>query len=409
MPYPVLLGLDWPKSHNPSIDWVSGSLTLSCCSIANSLPLIVCLLSVDEVSHYSIQSAHTLDSDPGCCLRPTLAHLPTPSDSVLASDSVESASPSLVETASPLAVSVADSGRCLDDALLAADHCSTNICTVSAARFFKYACCAGAICGCIHLTSSAIISAATASSAAPSVSGCLAEIQESLPKPYWDYSSVFDLVEVNTSPPHWPYNMRIELKDSKIPPFGPIYSLSQNKQAALVNYIDRNLAKGFIQRSTLSAASPILLIKQKSGKLRLCINYCGLNGIAKKNCYPLPLVSDLLHHIKSCTIFSRVNLKNAFNLIHIAVRMLRENPNAGIPAFRWSYSRIFWRASAGTGAGIGQNYLNSRQESTGLLQIGAAVPAHSRTLRRGRRRSEVLCEGKWGDTKPTTNAFIIHH
>ncbi|QRV99185.1 Transposon Tf2-1 polyprotein [Ceratobasidium sp. AG-Ba] len=318
MPYPVLLGLDWLKSHNPSIDWVLGSLTLSCCSIPDSSPLVVRSLSVDDVSRYSIQSAHTLDSDPGRCLSPTPAHLPTLSDSVLASDSVESASPSLAETASPTVVSMADSGRCLDDASLAADHRSTNICTVGAARFFKYARRAGAICGRIHPTSSVVISAATASSAAPSVSDRLAEIRESLPEPYWDYSSVFDPVEVDTLPPHRPYDMRIELEDGKTPPFGPIYGLSQDERAALVDYIDKNLAKGFIQCSTSSAASPILFVNRKSGELRLCVDYRGLNAITKKNRYPLPLVSDLLDRVNGCTIFSKIDLKNAFNLIRIA-------------------------------------------------------------------------------------------
>ncbi|QRV77364.1 Transposon Tf2-1 polyprotein [Ceratobasidium sp. AG-Ba] len=317
MPYPVLLGLDWLKSHNPSIDWVLGSLTLSCCSIPDSSPLVVRSLSVDEVSRYSIQSAYTFDTDPGRCLSPAPAHLPTPFDSVLATDSAESASPSLVEAVSPV-VSMADSGHCLDNASPAADHRSSLICTIGAARFFKYARRAGAICGCIHLTASAIISAASASSAAPSVTDRMAEIWDSLPEPYWDFSSVFDPVEVDTLPPHWPYDMRMELEDSKTPPFGPIYSLSHDKCAALVDYIDKNLAKGFIQRSTLSAASPILFVKRKSGELRLCVNYRGLNAITKKNRYPLPLVSDLLDRVNGCTIFSKIDLKNAFNLICIA-------------------------------------------------------------------------------------------
>ncbi|KAG6894677.1 hypothetical protein C0992_005158 [Termitomyces sp. T32_za158] len=31
MPYPVLLGLDWLKQHNPTVDWTRGQLLLSCC------------------------------------------------------------------------------------------------------------------------------------------------------------------------------------------------------------------------------------------------------------------------------------------------------------------------------------------------------------------------------------------
>ena len=31
MPYPVLLGLDWLRQHNPAVDWARGQLSLSCC------------------------------------------------------------------------------------------------------------------------------------------------------------------------------------------------------------------------------------------------------------------------------------------------------------------------------------------------------------------------------------------
>ena len=38
MPYPVLLGLDWLKQHNPAIDWTRGQLSLSCCGSTSTIP-----------------------------------------------------------------------------------------------------------------------------------------------------------------------------------------------------------------------------------------------------------------------------------------------------------------------------------------------------------------------------------
>ncbi|KAF8752548.1 DNA RNA polymerase [Rhizoctonia solani] len=112
--------------------------------------------------------------------------------------------------------------------------------------------------------------------------------------------------------------MKIDLEDGKTPPFGPIYLLTQDERAALANYIDKNLAKGFICRSTSLAASPILFVKRKSSKLCLCVNYQGLNAITKRNHYPLPLISNLLNWVNGCKIFLKIDLKNAFNLIHTA-------------------------------------------------------------------------------------------
>ena len=38
MPYPVLLGLNWLKFHNPAVDWAQGQLSLSCCGESLSIP-----------------------------------------------------------------------------------------------------------------------------------------------------------------------------------------------------------------------------------------------------------------------------------------------------------------------------------------------------------------------------------
>jgi hypothetical protein len=46
-------------------------------------------------------------------------------------------------------------------------------------------------------------------------------------------------------PPHWPYDLSIEI-DGKTPPFGPMYRLSQEEHDALAKYLDENLKKGFI-------------------------------------------------------------------------------------------------------------------------------------------------------------------
>ena len=67
----------------------------------------------------------------------------------------------------------------------------------------------------------------------------------------------------------------------------------------------------------MSAASPILFIKWKTGDLRLCVDYRGLNAITKKNWYPLPLTHDLIDRVQGCDKFTVIDLKNAFNLIRI--------------------------------------------------------------------------------------------
>ncbi|KAL1942197.1 hypothetical protein VTO73DRAFT_6261 [Trametes versicolor] len=139
-----------------------------------------------------------------------------------------------------------------------------------------------------------------------------------VPEKFHDYASVFSPVEVERLPPHHDeFDMSIELEDGKKPPFGPLYHLSALKRQTLFDYIEENLRKGFIRRSTSSAASPVLFVRKKTGELRLCVDYRGLNAITKKNRYPLPLLDDLLDRVQGCKVFSVIDLKNAFNLIRI--------------------------------------------------------------------------------------------
>lgn len=139
-----------------------------------------------------------------------------------------------------------------------------------------------------------------------------------LPDKYHDFASVFSPIDVDQLPPHRPgFDATIDIEKGKTPPFGPIYRLSQPEREALFTYIETNLKKGFIRRSTSSAAAPILFVKKKNGELRLCVDYRGLNSITKCNRYPLPLIDDLLDRAQGCKVFTVLDLKNAFNLIRI--------------------------------------------------------------------------------------------
>jgi hypothetical protein len=60
-----------------------------------------------------------------------------------------------------------------------------------------------------------------------------------------------------------------------------------------------------------------LFVKKKDGSLRLCVDYPGLNKITKKNQYPLPLISGLLDRLCTGKIFTKLDLRGAYNLLKI--------------------------------------------------------------------------------------------
>ncbi|KAL0932741.1 reverse transcriptase domain protein [Colletotrichum truncatum] len=118
-------------------------------------------------------------------------------------------------------------------------------------------------------------------------------------------------------PEHSNYDHEIPLKEGKEPKLEAIYGLNQKEMEALDAYLKENLQKGYIRPSTSPAGYPILFVPKKNGKLRLCVDYRKLNDITIKNCYPLPLISELRDLLHGAQWFTALDLKGAYNLIRM--------------------------------------------------------------------------------------------
>ncbi|MBW0543239.1 hypothetical protein O181_082954 [Austropuccinia psidii MF-1] len=109
-------------------------------------------------------------------------------------------------------------------------------------------------------------------------------------------------------------------EDMDLPPWrsiGVIYSLSTEESETLQAYISENVEKGFIWPSSSSTGAPVLFVKKKDGGLCLCVDYCKLNAVTRKNRYPVPPMNQLLTIFNSSTIFSKIDLRGAYNLLRI--------------------------------------------------------------------------------------------
>ncbi len=82
-------------------------------------------------------------------------------------------------------------------------------------------------------------------------------------------------------------------------------------------YIQEALNQGFIRPSTSPAASSFFFVGKKDGGLQPCIDYRALNSQTVKLPYPLPLVPAALRELRGARIFSKLDLRSAYNLIRI--------------------------------------------------------------------------------------------
>src|SRR5258707_10352532 len=141
---------------------------------------------------------------------------------------------------------------------------------------------------------------------------------DSIPAEYCDFCDVFSGEKAGTLAPHRPYDLQINVEEGAKPIHGPIYSLSPPELMALWEFLEEHTRSGFIHPSKSPWGSPILFIKKKDSSLCLCMDFRALNRVMEKDCYPLPLISDLLMSLAPARIYSKIDLKHAYHLVHIA-------------------------------------------------------------------------------------------
>src|SRR3954467_778930 len=81
--------------------------------------------------------------------------------------------------------------------------------------------------------------------------------------------------------------------------------------------LDRLIKAGSIEPSTSPYGAPVIFVKKKDGKLRMCINYQALNKITKKNRFPIPLIDDLIDRLQGASVFTKIDLRWGYNQVRI--------------------------------------------------------------------------------------------
>jgi len=110
-------------------------------------------------------------------------------------------------------------------------------------------------------------------------------------------------------PNHKPWDHVIKLIPDAKPVNCKVYPLAPNEQKELDQFILKNLWTGHICPSKLPMASPVLFIKKKDVSLHLIQDYCALNAMMVKNCYPLPLISDLINQLHGTKYFTKLDVR----------------------------------------------------------------------------------------------------
>jgi len=138
-----------------------------------------------------------------------------------------------------------------------------------------------------------------------------------VPKEYRNHPA-FKSKHLTGLPDRGPWDHDIKLKEGAQLKFFKVYHTNEKQSAELKKYIEENLARGHIRKSTSPAGYPVLFVPKKDGSLRMCVDYRQLNDQTVKNRYPLPLISRLRDQLVGARYFTRLDLPVAY--AHIRIR-----------------------------------------------------------------------------------------
>lgn len=134
------------------------------------------------------------------------------------------------------------------------------------------------------------------------------------------------------------YEMRIVVENA-----APIFSrprrLSYAEKNKLRDIINGLVKEGIIRPSSSEYASPIVLVKKKSGDLRMCVDYRALNKITKRDNYPIPLIDDCIDYLANKKIFSLLDLKSGFHQVKVNEDSIKFTSFV-TPDGQWEYTKM---------------------------------------------------------------------
>ena len=102
---------------------------------------------------------------------------------------------------------------------------------------------------------------------------------------------------VKSTPRRLPYSLRKELEEE----------------------MDSLLKTGCIEPSVSPYSSPLVLVRKKTGGIRVCVDYRALNRDTVPDCYPIPRIDELVDIVgrRRATVFSALDLMKGYHQVQV--------------------------------------------------------------------------------------------
>ena len=82
--------------------------------------------------------------------------------------------------------------------------------------------------------------------------------------------------------------------------------------------LDKLLSQDITAPSSSPYAAPIVLVRKKSGELRMCCDYRKLNSFTRKDAFPIPRMEECIDALTGAKYFSTLDLASGYHQVEMA-------------------------------------------------------------------------------------------
>lgn len=159
---------------------------------------------------------------------------------------------------------------------------------------------------------------------------------------------------------------KIYLKDNVQPIKQRYYPLSPPMLAIVHAEVKKLLAAGVVSPSKSAWASPVVLVKKKTGEHRMCCDFRRVNGVSQNVVFPLPRIHDMLDKLKAARVVSSIDLLSGYHQVPLCKesRPITAFVVQDLGLFEYNYAPFGLSTMAGTFQNLMQQVLTPVQAFT---------------------------------------------